>query len=73
MLTVVKEHCLQLGCQHLLSCNFKWFNIRLATVHHSLIQEKVDELIAKGAIELSTGRAGFYSNVYVVPKHTHSL
>ena len=31
------------------------------------------ELLGKGATEPSTGAAGFYSNVYVVPKCTGSL
>ena len=30
-------------------------------------------LLAKGAIEQSTGGAGFYSNVFVVPKHMGGL
>ena len=38
-----------------------------------IIQKEVDELLAKGAIEPSSGGAGFYSNVFVVPKHTGGL
>ena len=34
---------------------------------------EVDELLAKGAIEPSSGGAGFYSSVFVVPKHTGGL
>ena len=32
----------------------------------------MDELLAKGAIEPSTGGAGFCSNVFVTPEHTYS-
>ena len=42
-------------------------------VHHHIIQKEVDELLAKVNSELSTGGAGFYSNVFVVPKHTGGL
>ena len=34
-----------------------------------VIQKEVGELLAKGAIEPSLGGAGFYSSVFVVPKH----
>ena len=50
--------------------NFWQFNVKAATTHHSIIQKKVDELLAKGVIEPSSGGAGFYSNMLVVPKHT---
>ena len=30
----------------------------------------MDELLAKGAIEPSPSGAGFYSSMFVVPKHT---
>ena len=33
----------------------------------------MDELLAKGAIELSSGSAGFYSSMFVVPEHTGGL
>ena len=52
--------------------NFKWLNIKAATSHCHISQE-VDELLTKGAIEPSIGNAGFYSNVYVVPKCTGDL
>ena len=45
----------------------------MAAAHHPVIQKEVDELLAKGAIEPSSGGAGFYSNVFVVPKHTGGL
>ena len=39
---------------------------------HSIIQE-VNELLAKGATEPSSGCAGFYSSMFVVPKHIGGL
>ena len=44
-----------------------------ATPHHPIIQKEVDELLAKGAIAPSSGGAGFYSSMFVVPKHTGGL
>ena len=44
---------------------FKWFNIKVATVHHPVIQNGVDDL-AKGGIELYTGGAGLYPNEFVI-------
>ena len=41
--------------------------------HHPIIQKEVDELLAKGAVEPSSGDAGFYSSVFVVPKYTGGL
>ena len=41
--------------------------------HHPIIQEKVDELLAKDATELSTCSGGFSSNVFVDSKHTGGL
>ena len=46
---------------------------RLAAAHNPVIQKEVDELLAKGAIEPSSGGTGFYSSVFVVPKHTGGL
>ena len=40
---------------------------------HHLIQREVDELPAKGAIEPSSGGAGFYSSMFVVPMCTGGL
>ena len=40
----------------------------MAAAHHPVIQREVDELFAKGAIEPSSGGAGFYSSAFVVPK-----
>ena len=42
-------------------------NIKAATAHYTVVQE-VDELLAKGAIEESTGSDGLYSNVFVVSR-----
>ena len=64
---------MQLRCHPLLFCNFKWFNINAATALNPVIQKKVDEILATGSIEPSTGSAVFHSNVFVVPKHTSSL
>ena len=45
----------------------------MAAAHHPVIQKEVDELLAKGAIKPSSGGAGFYSSMFVVPKHTGGL
>ena len=42
-------------------------------VHCSIIQKKVDELLAKGDTEPSTGGAGFYATVFVDSKPTGGL
>ena len=42
--------------------------MKAAAAHHPIIQKEVDELLSKGAIEPSSGGAGFYSSVFVVPK-----
>ena len=46
---------------------------RWLAAHQPIIQKEVDELFSKGAIEPSLGIAGFYSSVFVVPKHTGGL
>ena len=56
-----------------LFCDFWHFNVKAAAAHHPVIQKEVDELLAKGAIEPSSGGAGFYSSVFVVPKCTGGL
>ena len=55
------------------SVTFWHFNVKAAAAHHPVIQKEVDELLAKGAIEPSSGGAGFYSSVFVVPKCTRGL
>ena len=53
--------------------NFQQFNVKVASAHHPIIKKEVDELLAKGANEPSSGGAGFYSSMFVVPKHTGGL
>ena len=47
--------------------------MKAAAAHHPIIQKEVDELLSKGAIEPSSGGAGFYSSQFVVPKCTGGL
>ena len=63
----------QLWCWPLLFHNFRLFNIKATVAYHPIIQKEMDDLLAKGSIEASTGGAVFYSNVFVAPKHTSSL
>ena len=56
-----------------LFCNFQPFHVKVATIHHSIIQKEVDELLAKGAAEPSSGGAGFHPSMFVVPKCTGGL
>ena len=69
VLNMVKGHHLQFGCHSPLFVNIKLFKNRAATAHHCIIQKEMDKLLGKGAIELSNGVAGFYSNVFLVPMH----
>ena len=73
MLNMVWSHHLQLRSCPPLFCNFGQFNVKMAAAHHPISQKEVDELLAKGVIEPSSGGAGFYSSVFVVPKHTGGL
>ena len=73
VLNMVWGHHLQLRSHPPLFCDFQHFNVKAAAAHHPVIQKEVDELHAKGAIEPSSGGAGFYSSVFVVPKHTGGL
>ena len=66
-------HHLQHRSHPLLFCDFWHFNVKVAAAHYPVIQKEVDELLAKGAIEPSSGGAGFYSSVFVVPKCTGGL
>ena len=70
---MAKGHHLQHRSPPPLFHNFKWFNIKAAAAHHPIIQKEVDELFSKGAIQPSSSGAGFYSSVFVVPKHTGGL
>ena len=65
VLNMITAHHLQLRCNPLLFHNYKWLNIKATFAQHSFIWKEVDELLAKGATETSTGGAGFYSNVFV--------
>ena len=73
VLYMVWGHHLQLSYHPPLFCNFWQFNVKAAAAHHPIIQKEVDELLAKGAVEPSSGSAGFYSSVFVVPKYTGGL
>ena len=73
VLTMVKGHHHQLRCCPPAIHNFRQFNVKATQAHHAIIQKYVDELLDKGAIELSTGSACFSFNIYVVPKHTGVL
>ena len=52
---------------------FWQFNGKAAAAHHPITQKEVDELLTKGAIEPSSGGAGFYCSMIVVPKCTGGL
>ena len=73
VLNMVRSHHLQLRSHPALFCDFQHFNVKVAAAHHPVIQKEVDELLAKGAIEPSSGGSGFYSSMFVVPKHTGDL
>ena len=73
VLNMVQGDYLQLRSCPPLFFNFKPFNVKVATALHVIIHKEVDELLSKGVIEPSSGGAGFYSSVFVVPKHTGSL
>ena len=73
VLNMVQGHHLQLQSHPPLFCNFQQFNVKVTATHHPIIQKEVDELLAMGVIEPSSGGAGFYSNMFVVPKHTGGL
>ena len=70
---MVEGHHLQLRSCLPLFGDFQQFNAKAAAAHHPVIQREVDELLAKGTIEPSLGGAGFYSSMFVVPKHTGDL
>ena len=68
LLNMVWGHHLQLRSHPPLFHNFQQFNIKVVTTHHPIIQKEVAKLLAKGVIEPSSGGAGFYSRVFLVPK-----
>ena len=55
---VLGHHLLHRSCPPLF-CDFRHFNVKAAAAHHPVIQKEVDEILAKGAIEPSSGDAGF--------------
>ena len=73
VLNMVWGHLLQLRSHPSLFLDFWHFNVKVVAAHHPVILREVDELLAKGAIEPSLGGAGFYSSMFVVPKHTGGL
>ena len=73
VLNMVEGHHLQLQSHPPLFCNFQQFNVKVGTIHQPIIQKEVDELLSEGGIEPSSGGAGFYSSMFVVPKHPGGL
>ena len=73
VLNMVWGDHLQLRSHPPLFHNFQQFNVKRAAAHHTIIQKEMDELLSKGASEPSSGGAGFYSSMFVVPKHTGGL
>ena len=73
VLNMVRGHHLQLRSHSPLFRDFWHFNIKVAAAHHPVIQKEVDELLAKGAIETYSSSTGFYSSMFVVPKHTGGI
>ena len=65
VLNMVWGHHLQLRSCAPLFHTFWQFSVKVAAAHHHIIQE-VDELLSKGAVEPSSGGAGFYSSMFVV-------
>ena len=60
---MVRGHHLQLRSHPPLFHNFRQFDIKAVTSHHSVIQKVKDQLLAKSAIEQLPGGVGLYSNV----------
>ena len=60
-------HHLQLRSPPPLFHNFQQFNVKVAVAHHPVIQKEVDELLAKGTVEPSSGGSCFYSSMLIVP------
>ena len=78
VLNMVQGHHLQLRSCLPLFHDFQHFNVKAAAAHHPVIQKEVDELLAKGAIEPSSGGADFnpaclwYLSVLGAFSHTQS-
>ena len=73
VLNMVQGHHLQLRSHPPLFGDFWQFNVKPVAAHHPVILREVDELLGKGATEPSSGGAGFYSSVFVVPKCIRAL
>ena len=73
VLNMVQGHYFQLRSFPALFCNFQQFSSKVAAAHHPIIQKEVDKMFAKGTVEPSSGGAGFYSSVFVVPKYSGGL
>ena len=63
VLNMVWGYHLQLRSHPSLFHNFGQFSVEAAVVYHPIIQKEVDELLAKGAVEPSSGGAGFLSSM----------
>ena len=59
VLNLVQGHHLQLRSHPPLFRNFWQLHMKVAAGHHPIIQKEVDKLLAKGAVEPSSGCAGF--------------
>ena len=46
----------------------KQLNIKITIVHHPVIKKEGNEILALSVFEPSTGGAGFYTYICVVPK-----
>ena len=73
VVNMVQGHHLQLTLHPTLFHSFWHFNVKAPASHHPVIQKEVDELLAKGVIEPSSGGASFFSSVFGVPKCTGGL
>ena len=73
MFTIVTGHHLQLSHHLPLFCNYKQVHIRAAVAHHPVIQEEVNDPLAKSDTDPSTGGVGFYFYVFLLPKHLSGL
>ena len=73
VLNMVWGHHLQLRSHPALFRNLWQFNVKVAAAHHLITQKEADELLYKGALEPSSGGAGFYFSAFVVSRHTGVL
>ena len=73
VLNMVWGHHLQLKSCPPLFHKFWQFNVKVAVAQHPIIQKEADELLSKIAIETSSGGAGFYSRMCMIPMCTGGL